>query len=130
MSFRIADVLLFKILLKGFGEVYAGLVGETHEYPQHIGHFVGEVFLLVAFFERLLAIFAHYDAGQFSHFFHQYAEVGEFAEVADAYGAYPFVYLLLRLLYCYVHRICYLDKMYLLDAFTTVYGAYVPEFNF
>ena len=95
MPLGIAQVLFFKVLFQCIGKVSAGLVGKAEEHPEHIGHFIGQVFVFIAFLEGLLAIPAHHDAGEFAYLFHEDAEVGEFVEIAHTGGAYPFVGFLL-----------------------------------
>ena len=83
--------------LDGRREVHARLVGQAHQHPQHVGHFVGEV-LLFARLERLVAVFAGHHAGQLPHLFGQAGHVGQFREVAHAVFPDPGVYALLQFL--------------------------------
>jgi len=75
LQFRIFDVaegIAAGLFLDGkaelFGEIDARLVGQTKQYPEHIGHFLAEVWLL-ARFEALVAIFSGNDSSQFTHLF-------------------------------------------------------------
>ena len=45
MTLLVAGGLFGEIGLNGRREVHARLVGQAHQHPQHVGHFVGEVLL-------------------------------------------------------------------------------------
>ena len=107
MSVFVSVCFLFKIPMKGFRQVYTCLVGEAEEYPKHIGHLVCKV-AFFALLEGLVTIFTCHDTCQFTHFFSQYGNIGQLAEVAHAVCFNPAVYFFLCFFQCHI-ILCFLS---------------------
>ena len=67
------------------------LVGQTDEYPQHVGHFFSEIGFF-AWFEALVAVLSCNDSSQFSYLLCEASHVGEFTEIAHTVFLDPLVY--------------------------------------
>ena len=102
MSCGVALGFLGYIGMQGLGEVNPGLVGYSHQHPQHVGQLIGQGIGILAGLERLVTVSARHYAGHLAHFLGEYSHIGERRKVAHTYGAYPLVHHLLRIAQAYV----------------------------
>jgi hypothetical protein len=91
VAILIALGLFVHVSLKSFGQIHPRLIGQAHQDPQHIGHFIAQVFTLFSSFEGLVAVFTGHEPGQLAHFFGEYSHVGQLREIANTYGSNPLV---------------------------------------
>jgi len=98
LQFRIVYVPVFiplclfvKIFSDRFCQINPGLVCNADKDKQHIREFVCQVVLRLGFFEALIAVNSGHDSGDFSDFFHQLRQIGQFGKISHADTPDPFV---------------------------------------
>ena len=90
MSIAVSLRFFLNVFEELFLEIYARLIGQTQQHPQHISHFVAKVGLLSGL-KTLVAIRACHHPGQFSYLLGKYCEIGLFGEIAHAVLLDPLV---------------------------------------
>lgn len=96
MPVFIAFGLFGDVFTEGLLQVHIALVGQAKQYPEHVGHFIAYLVLVLLVLKTLVTVFAGHQTGQLAHFFHEYGRIGEFREVPDPDRSYPVVNLFLR----------------------------------
>ena len=65
MSFFVSSGFLLDTFPECLRQVHARLVGQADQYPEYVGHLFFQV-AVFAFLERLVAVAAGHDTGQFA----------------------------------------------------------------
>ncbi len=84
MPRRISLGLLFQIFPKSRFEIHAGLIGQANQDKKYIGQFVSNRLRFLTLFEALFPVNTGNQSGDFTNFFDQLGQIGEFRKVPNS----------------------------------------------
>lgn len=126
MSVLISFRFFLDAAAESLGQVGSRLVGDAEQHPEDVGYLFVQIVLFTGL-ERLVAVLAGHDAGQFAHFFSQYGHIGQFAEVTHTVRLDPAVHLFLCFFQC--HIAVFWGLLLVLGVDANGYGAIVQQLH-